>query len=174
GDVARHAVSEARRRGLFVSYDVNYRRLLATPQEAAATLRDAAPALDLVSCRAADATLLFGITGSTPEIAQSLRSELRVEHVVVTNGATGAAGAIHGETIEQPAYEVEVIDRIGAGDAFAAGVLWGLLADRSLRVGLERGAAMAALKMTLHGDLFRLAAEDVEALRAGHTFQINR
>lgn len=172
--VARHAVAEAHRRGLFVSYDVNYRRLLATPEEAAATVREIAPMLNLLSCPAADATLLFGIEGSMCDVADALRVELGIEHVVVTNGATGAAGSTQHETIQQSAYQVDVVDRIGAGDSFIAGVLWGLLGARSLRTGLERGAAMAALKMTLHGDLFRLGAEDVEALRVGHAVEINR
>jgi 2-dehydro-3-deoxygluconokinase len=94
--------------------------------------------------------------------------------VVVTNGGTGAAAAVDGATLEQPAYEVEVIDRIGAGDAFAAGLLWGVVLEGSLAEGLDLGAAMASLKMTLRGDLFRLGRDEVAALRVGQTIQINR
>jgi 2-dehydro-3-deoxygluconokinase len=172
--VARHALMEAQRRNLFISLDVNYRRLLWGPDEAAATLREIAPMLDLLICPAADAARLFGVEGDWHEVASTLRTRLGVENVVVTNGATGAVGAIEGETFDQAAYEVEVVDRIGAGDALAAGVLWGLLEDGSLRTGLERGAAMAALIMTLRGDLYRLGAAEVEALHAGQTFEIER
>lgn len=174
GAVGRHAVAEARRRGLFVSYDVNYRRLLWSPKEAADALVEIAPKVNLLTCRALDAEQLFGMEGTMEELATGLRKQLGVDQVVVTNGAMGAAGASSDGTYAEPAYDVQVIDRIGAGDAFAAGVLWGLLTEDSLQAGLERGAAMAALKMTLRGDLYRLGAEQVHALQAGQTLEINR
>jgi 2-dehydro-3-deoxygluconokinase len=68
---------------------------------------------------------------------------------------------------------VEIVDRVGAGDAFVAGLVWGLL-DGSLELGLERGLAMSALKMTLHGDLFRLDAADVIALLASEGREVAR
>jgi 2-dehydro-3-deoxygluconokinase len=172
--VARHALAEAKRRGLLVSYDVNYRRLLWSPSAAADALAEVAPLVDLLTCRAADAELMFGMEGDMHVLATHLRQKLGIEHVVVTNGATGAVAATPSGAFEQPAYSVQVLDRIGAGDAFAAGVLWGLLTESSLQSGLERGAAMAALKMTLRGDLYRLGAEEVDALRAGQTHEINR
>jgi 2-dehydro-3-deoxygluconokinase len=172
--VARHAITEARKRGLFVSYDVNYRHLLSAPEAAARTLIDVAPMVDLLMCRAADAELLFGIAGEMDAPARRLRERLEIEHVVVTNGATGACGVSESGSFAQPGYSVDVIDRIGAGDAFAAGVLWGLLAESSLESGLARGAVMAALKMTVRGDLYRLGAEEVESLLAGESSEINR
>jgi len=54
-----------------------------------------------------------------------------------------------------------------------AGLIWGLL-DGSLEIGLERGLAMSALKMTLHGDLFRLDAADVIALLASEGREVGR
>jgi 2-dehydro-3-deoxygluconokinase len=68
---------------------------------------------------------------------------------------------------------VETVDRVGAGDAFVAGLIWGLL-EGSLELGLERGLAMSALKMTLHGDLFRLDASDVAALLARGGREVGR
>jgi 2-dehydro-3-deoxygluconokinase len=165
-EVTLHAVSAARARGMFVSYDVNYRRQLWSPAEAAALLREIAPTLDLLLVRAGDAELLFGPRGRPSEIAAALGAELEIEHVVVTNGEHGVAAATPRRRVERPAIAVEIVDRIGAGDAFAAGVLWGLLGDGSLDVALERGVAMASLKMTLRGDLFRLEARDVLALCA--------
>jgi 2-dehydro-3-deoxygluconokinase len=172
--VARHALAEAKRRGLLVSYDVNYRRLLWSPGAAAEALAEVAPLVDLLTCRVADAELMFGIRGQMHDLATQLRERFGIEHVVVTNGATGAVAVTGAGAFEQRAYAVQVVDRIGAGDAFAAGVLWGFLTDSSLESGLERGAAMAALKMTLRGDLYRLGVEEVDALRAGETHEINR
>jgi 2-dehydro-3-deoxygluconokinase len=56
------------------------------------------------------------------------------------------------------------VDRIGAGDAFAAGFLAGFL-EGSVDKGLEQGLSMSALKMTIGGDLFRFSREEVEAFR---------
>lgn len=173
-EVARRGLEEARARSLFVSFDVNYRQLLWSPEEAAATAREIAPLLDLFTCRAEDARQLFGLDGPPERMAVELREQLGAQTVVITNGATGAAGASAGGVVARPTYPVDIVDRIGAGDAFAAGLLWGVLEHGSLAEGLERGLAMAALKMTLRGDLFRLEAADVDALRAGHSREITR
>jgi 2-dehydro-3-deoxygluconokinase len=172
--VTQHAITEASRRGLHVSFDVNYRRQLWAPEDAATAMRELAPGIDLLVCRAGDAALLFGMEGESRDIATALREELGIESVVVTNGGMGAVAAAEGTTFEQPAHEVEVVDRIGAGDAFAAGLLWGVLSEGSIQEGLKRAVAMASLKMTLRGDLFRLGPEEVWALRAGETLRINR
>jgi 2-dehydro-3-deoxygluconokinase len=173
-DVARHAVTEAHRRGMHVSYDVNYRRHLWSPSEAAAALVEAAPMIDLLLCRAGDVELLLGLRGRPAAIAARLAGELGIGAVVVTDGPAGAAAAMAGDVFEQRAFPVEIVDRIGAGDAFAAGVLWGLLGDGDLRAGLQRGTAMASLKMTVRGDLFRLGAAEVLALCEGRAPRIDR
>jgi 2-dehydro-3-deoxygluconokinase len=172
--VVVHAVTEARRRGHFVSYDVNYRRQLWTPAEAAAFLRELAPMLDLLVLRAGDAELVFGLAGEPADIADALRAQLGVSQVVVTNGAHGVVALTDDGTLHQPSIPVAIVDRIGAGDAFAAGLLWGILGEGSMQAGLSRGVAMASLKMTLRGDLFRLEAADVLALCAGTAPWIDR
>jgi 2-dehydro-3-deoxygluconokinase len=172
--VVLHAVTEARRRGLFVSYDVNYRRQLWSPDEAAAFLRELAPLLDLLVLRAGDAELVFGLEGEPAGIAAALREQLGIGLVVVTDGAHGVVAASDDGSWHEPSIPVEIVDRIGAGDAFAAGLLWGILGEGSVQAGLARGVAMASLKMTLRGDLFRLEAADVLALCAGPTPWIDR
>lgn len=172
--VTVHAVTEAHRRGLFVSYDVNYRRRLWPPDDAAAMLRELAPMLDLLVVRAGDAEIVFGLEGDAAGIAVALRSQLEIPLVVVTNGAHGVVAAGDGAVLHEPSIEVEIVDRIGAGDAFAAGLLWGILGEGSVQTGLQRGVAMASLKMTLRGDLFRLGAAEVLALCAGQAPWIDR
>ncbi len=168
------ALEEASRRGLFVSYDVNHRMLLSSPGVAAETVERLAPLIDLLVCRAEDARDLFGENGDAEHAALALKERLGIETVVVTEGPVGAVGVNDEGIVARPAYVVEaIIDRIGAGDAFVAGLLSGML-EASLAEGLERGLAMAALKMTLRGDLFRLAVDQVAALRAGHSREISR
>jgi 2-dehydro-3-deoxygluconokinase len=60
-------------------------------------------------------------------------------------------------------YPVVMVDRIGAGDAFAAGLICGLF-ENDFALGLRYGVAMSALQLTLSGDLFRLGRADVERL----------
>jgi len=163
-ELAKHAMQEARRAGATVTFDVNYREKLWDRKAAAAAVRDVAPLIDVLICTQEDARDLFGVKGAP---------DLGVETVVVTRGADGAVASREGASIERRGHPVEIVDRVGAGDAFVAGLLWGLL-DGSLELGLERGLAMSALKMTLHGDLFRLDAADVIALLASEGREVAR
>ncbi|HEX6348963.1 MAG TPA: sugar kinase [Candidatus Dormibacteraeota bacterium] len=172
-DVCRQAINEARRRGCRVSLDVNYRTLLWTPAAAAAALREQRGVCDLVIATAEDARDVFGLEGEPEDLARGLQAELDCPAVALTIGAQGAVLAEGDAVTRRPAFQVQAVDRIGSGDAFAAGLLWGWL-DGSLVAGLERGIAMAALKMTLHGDLFRLGAEDVHRLLAGSQRRVRR
>jgi len=172
-EVSRRAIAEARRRGCRVSLDVNYRTLLWPPAAAAAALREQRGACDLVICTAEDARDVFGLQGEPEDLARGLQSELECPAVALTLGAEGAALAEGGSVMRRSAFRVQAVDRIGTGDAFAAGLLWGWLED-SLPMGLDRGVAMAALKMTLHGDLFTLGADDVHRLLEGEQRRVRR
>jgi len=164
GELAMHAMQEARRAGATVTFDVNYRQRLWDRKAAAAAVRDVAPLVDVLICTQEDARDLFGAEAAP---------DLGVETVVLTRGASGAVATRAGVSIERRGHPVETVDRVGAGDAFVAGLVWGLL-DGSLELGLERGLAMSALKMTLHGDLFRLDAADVVALLAREGREVGR
>lgn len=161
--IAVRAMEEARRRRAVVTFDVNYRERLWTAETAAQTIRSVSQLIGVLICTAEDARDLFDVTGS-PDLAVARLSEhLGIGTVVLTLGAQGAIALHEGRLYERRGHMVETIDRVGAGDAFAAGLVWGLL-DGSIELGVERGLAMGALKMTLHGDLFRLDAADVVAL----------
>jgi 2-dehydro-3-deoxygluconokinase len=166
--LTRAALEAARKSHAVVTFDVNYRHKLWEPAAAAAAVREVAPLIHVVVCTAEDASDLFGVKGS-----DELRALLGVETVVVTMGADGAVASRSGSTVSRGGYPVETVDRVGAGDAFVAGLIWGL-ADGSLELGLERGLAMSALKMTLHGDLFRLGAGDVAALLSRQRREVGR
>jgi 2-dehydro-3-deoxygluconokinase len=172
-EIAVRAMEEARRQGAVVTFDVNYRQRLWPAATAAQALRQVAGMIDVLVCTAEDARDVFGATGTPEAVLDRLQRELGVETVVLTLGAEGAV-ALQGGTLHQgPGHPVETIDRVGAGDAFVAGLVWGLL-EGSLDLGLERGLAMSALKMTLHGDLFRLDAADVTALLSRDRREVGR
>jgi len=168
------AVAEAKRRGRLVSFDVNYRQRLWSPAEAARSLIAIGPRLDLVIATVEDARDLLGIAGTPSDAVRRLADALGgVPTAVLTCGAEGAVLLHEGRVHASPGAVVEPVDRIGAGDAFAAGLLAGWLAG-SPEAGLRRGLAMSALKMTLRGDLFRFAAEDVDEVLAGPLREVGR
>jgi 2-dehydro-3-deoxygluconokinase len=171
--IARRAIEEARNRGARVTFDVNYRQRLWEPAAAAAAVREVAQLLDVVICTAEDARDLFGAAGAPEAVVERLRADLGVPAVVLTLGAAGTIASSGEGTVARGGHVVETVDRVGAGDAFVAGLIWGLL-EGSLGLGLERGLAMSALKMTLHGDLFRLDASDVAALLARGEREVGR
>jgi 2-dehydro-3-deoxygluconokinase len=156
-----------------VTFDVNYRQRLWPPESAAEAVRSVAPLIDVLVCTREDARDLFGAGGDPEAVVSRLQAHLGVEVAVVTLGAEGAVAVRDGVTIRRPGHLVETIDRVGAGDAFVAGLIWGL-EEGSLQLGLERGLAMSALKMTLHGDLFRFGAADVAGLIAGDRREVGR
>jgi 2-dehydro-3-deoxygluconokinase len=172
-EVGVRAMEEARRHGATVTFDVNYRQRLWPPEAAATAVRSVAQLIDVLVCTREDARDLFG-AGDDPEAAVShVQAQLGVEVAVVTLGAAGAVAVRDGVILQRPGHLVETIDRVGAGDAFVAGLIWGL-ADGSLDDGLARGLAMSALKMTLRGDLFRFSAGDVAGLLAGDLREVRR
>ncbi|MEP7105260.1 MAG: sugar kinase [Chloroflexota bacterium] len=172
-EIAHRALEEARRRSAVVTFDVNYRQRLWTPEAAATDIRSVAPLIDILVCTAEDARDLFAANGPPEAVVARLQQDLGVPAVVLTLGGEGALAVRDGTLHRRPGHPVETIDRVGAGDAFVAGLIWGLL-DGSLELGLERGLAMSALKMTLHGDLFRLYAADVLALMARDRREVGR
>ncbi len=171
--VGETAVQQAKRHGMLVSLDVNYRARLWDTRAAADAVRSIAPAVDIVICTAEDARDLFEASGPPEEVARRLQEMLDIETVVLALGGAGALALQDGSMHTASGYEVRVIDRIGAGDAFAAGLLWGVL-DGSIQAGLERGLAMSALKIGLYGDLFRFNAKEVQALMARPDREVGR
>lgn len=164
-ELVARAIREGRAAKSVVSFDVNYRARLWTADEAKAALVPLLPQVNILICTADDARLLFGTEGSARVVAEVLRDRFRSEVAVVTDGIHFAA--VEGErTYEREGYRVDSADRIGAGDAFAAGFLHGYLAHDVAR-GLEYGAALAALKHTYYGDTAWVSAEDLKSLLSG-------
>jgi 2-dehydro-3-deoxygluconokinase len=162
--VNERAIGEAKGHGCLVSFDVNYRQRLWNAESAARSLVGIASGLDVVICSMEDARDLFGITGSPEEAVRALAELLPVPTTVLTCGADGAVALRGTELCRRPGLAVTTVDRIGAGDAFTAGFLAGYL-EGSAEQGLQQGLLMSALKMTLHGDLFRFSHDELEAFR---------
>jgi 2-dehydro-3-deoxygluconokinase len=167
------AVAEARARQLLVSFDVNYRATLWSPAAAREALEPVLGGLDIVFVNDRDARTVFEMRGEADAVARSLRDRLRCRVLVLTCGEAGAVAADAETVVRHPAVRGEVVDRVGRGDAFAAGFLYGYLA-RGTGNGLRYGAALAALKQTYSGDFCRATLRDVEAVLRGDDQSLRR
>lgn len=161
--ITNELAARARQSGSLLSVDVNYRSKLWTPGEAEQGLSRILESADLIVCGSDDAGVVFGLEGDPPDVVQQLSQRFSCQSVVVTAGADGAFWRHGNETGHLPARGVSIIDRVGAGDAFMAGVIDGLL-DDDLPSGVARGEALAALALTTNGDQIRIDRTGLSSL----------
>ena len=164
GKTALQALELARKAGWAVSFDLNYRARLWSPEQAREGCEPFAKAADLLIAPLRDARLIYGLSDTTaPEqVLRFLQERFPQAIVVLTLGKEGALGcAPGGELISQPVFTAAEVGRIGGGDAFAAGLLYGFLNGHEgkefrperLSLALRWGAAVAALKYSTPGDM---------------------
>lgn len=149
-DAVFGAVDEARRLGMTVAFDPNLRLKLWPLAEARAVMDALADRADLVLPGLEEGRALTG--RSAPEEIADYYSGKGAELVAVKMGVDGAyyrSGAAEGRV---PAFPVPTVDEVGAGDAFDAGLLSGLLDGLSLSAAVERGCALGAMAVTAVGD----------------------
>ena len=96
------------------------------------------------------------------------------ENPLVWRNTWSALAFANGEFFEDVKYDVEVVDRVGAGDSFAAGFIYGFLAKGSWRDAVRYGNAMGALKHTMPGDFNWATREEVENLMKGASLRVAR
>lgn len=137
------AIGRARRAGVLISFDVNYRSLLWPSGEAGLPLRQLAERADLVFVGRDEAQALWGT--KTPEAIRELFPN--VASLVVKDGEQGATEFHRVETVFEPSEKVNVVEAIGAGDAFAGGYLAGVLAGKTTSECLREGHQRAALTL---------------------------
>ena len=170
----RAMIHTAKKAQTAVSFDVNYRAKLWTPQEARAELETLLPMVDVLLCPQSDAELIFGITGDGVTVAKEMRARYGVATAVITCGGDGAIACDdRGDCAAKPFALTQIVDRVGAGDAFNAGVLMGWL-EGDLAKGLIYGTAMAALKHTISGDLLLSTRAEIERAVMGGSGGIRR
>ncbi|MEX5302807.1 sugar kinase [Kocuria sabuli] len=133
------AFTTARAHGTCVSFDVNHRPGLWSAEEAGPVLADYARQADIVFVGRDEAETLWG-TGDPDKLYESLGAP---RHLVVKDGAVGATDVSATGAVFVPAHAVEVVEVVGAGDAFAAGYLSGLLTGEQPGARLALGHAVA-------------------------------
>jgi len=93
--------------------------------------------------------------------------------VITSLSDEGVAAWDGGNFYQRPARPVQIVDRLGAGDALAAGVIHGWL-EGDIEHGLEVGTVLAAINLTLHGDMVVTTREEVESLLKSSSGGLNR
>jgi len=156
------AIEEAHREKRIVCFDVNYRAKLWSAEEAKTVLTPLLARSDILISTAADARLLLSSDGSAEHLVEALAHHFGAKTVVVTDGRRCAA-THEGRVVSKEGYPVEAMDRVGAGDAFAAGFIHGYLTD-GLDRALDYAMAVGALKHTYRGDIAWVTKEDLTDL----------
>ncbi len=157
--VVLKAVRECRSAGVTVSFDVNYRSKLWAEEQARRILEQLLPEINLVICSERDAARLFGLPSGARAV-YVLRDRFSADVVVVTLGEKGALAWDGQQLRVARTVSSPVVDRIGRGDAFDAGVIYGYLKG-DLQEGLDIGVRYAALAQTRWGDVPWVCEEEV-------------
>lgn len=185
------AAKAAKAAGATVSCDLNYRKKLWTVERARAAMRPLMEYVDVCIANEEDADKCLGLTAGTTDIegaeldeagyfqlAERLRAEFDFEAVAITlresysASRNGWSALLHNDSdcrtpVRSTRYDVQLVDRVGGGDSFASGLIYGLLTKESGRDALEFAVAASCLKQTIPGDFNLVSADEVEKLAAG-------
>lgn len=172
-EIVEEAMRQAKGRGVPVSFDVNYRQKLWSEAEAQQTLLPMIQNVELLFCSANDATRIFNCKRTTQEIAQGMLEISHAKYVVITIGEQGALLWNGKEWLHEPSHATQIIDRLGAGDALAAGVIYGWL-DGDIAAGLRYGTTLAALALSQLGDMVITNKEELIRLSQSGSSTITR
>mgnify|MGYP003576517695 FL=1 len=164
--IVSHAIQRAKECNVAVSFDVNYRQKLWSESDAAQTLLPLIQGVEVLFCGQADANRLFHCTGSMQDVAQKMLALSKAKHVVISFADQGALLWDGAEWKHEPARPTRIIDRLGAGDALAAGVIHGWL-DGDLPAGLRYGVTLAALALSQAGDMVITNRSELLSLSQG-------
>lgn len=165
-ELIAEALRQAKERGVPVSFDINYRQKLWSEAEARDTLLPWIQEVELLFCSQADATRIFNCKGTMQEIAHGMLEISKAHYLVVTFAEQGGMLWDGKEWQHEPARPTRIIDRLGAGDALAAGVIHGWL-EKDPSSGLCYGVTLAALALSQFGDMVITNKEELLALSRG-------
>ncbi|MDR3317923.1 MAG: sugar kinase [Clostridiales bacterium] len=163
--ICLNAVRTAKEKGLTVSFDVNYRAKLWSVKKAAAALSPLLPYVTVFFGTDWDARGLFG----APDLQSLIKTHTLQTAAHSVRGGDTYAGVLYsgGKVYRSKTHTLAVIDRIGAGDAFCAGLIYALTRGKDAQEAIELAAAAAVLKHTTEGDTSLAGAEEIERAANG-------
>ncbi len=198
--VAAEAMDAARKYGTPISYDLNFRdslwKSIGGKAKAQEVNRELVRKVDLLLGNEEDFSAMLGISveGVTEHFAELpvasyekmlreaaaaypnlklIATTLRTAHTATRN-AWGAMALYEGKIAHVPQQEVEILDRVGGGDSFASGLIYGMLSGKPVEWAVRCGVAHGALAMTTPGDTSMATLAEVERVMGGGSARIAR
>ncbi len=174
--------------GAVVSCDLNYRKKLWSRERAGAVMSELMPYVDMLIANEEDAEMVFGIQAAASDVEQGALSEtgyrevarhllerFELKYAAITlresfsASDNGWSGLLYDgkEYYHSKKYQIRVVDRVGGGDSFGAGLIFALLQKWSPQETIEFAAAASCLKQTIPGDFNLVSVEEVKALAGG-------
>ena len=187
-EICRQACIAAKAKNVKISCDLNYRGKLWTREEAKVAMTELCQYVDVCIANEEDAKDVFGIEALNTDItggklnhegyksvAKQLRSTFGFEKVAITlrssisaNDNDWAAMLYDGEEYHfSKTYHLHIVDRVGGGDSFGAGLIYSLLSGKDSKSAIEFAVAASALKHSVEGDFNRVSVKEVEKLAGG-------
>ena len=187
-EICKEACISAKKRGVKISCDLNYRGKLWTREQARAAMTELCRYVDVCISNEEDAKDVFGIEAENTDIyggklnkegyksvAKQLADRFGFEKVAITLRTSVSAsdndwaGMLYdGEDyFFSKEYHLHIVDRVGGGDSFGGGLIYALLSGKSSRDAIEFAVAASALKHSVEGDFNRVTVAEVEKLCGG-------
>ncbi len=189
-NICLDACKAAKARGVKISCDLNYRGKLWTRAEAREAMTKLCRYVDVCISNEEDAKDVFGIEAEGTDIyggklnhegyisvAKQLADTFGFEKVAITLRSSISAndndwaGMLYdgatGEASFSKSYHLHIVDRVGGGDSFGAGLIYALTTGKSDRAAIEFAVAASALKHSIEGDFNRVSVSEVEKLAGG-------
>ncbi|AOV08617.1 sugar kinase [Sporosarcina ureilytica] len=187
------ALKKAKEHGLMTSFDMNYRAKLWSQKEAADAIKPLLDYVDICSCGELDAVHLLGIPEADDRLQEEEKLAYYYEHIqalypniqfmastnreVLSSTANRLRGNLYvdGALYRSKVHHIEpIVDRVGGGDAFAAGILHGILDGMSPNETITYATAASALKHTIHGDSNIFSKEEIHEFVENGSGKIKR
>ncbi len=178
--VCKELIKKFKEGGAHISFDVNYRANLWSEEDAKATIEEILPYVDVLFISEESSRRMFGRTGDLKDIQKGYCEQYGTKIVASTqrtvistrkHSFTSLVYSAKDDThyTQAPYENIEVIDRLGSGDAYVAGALYGLLQYDSAQKAMEFGNATSTLKNTVPGDLPSSDLKEVLNIMHEHT-----
>lgn len=188
--LTEEALKAAKRHGVTVSVDLNYRKKLWSPNEAQKVMTNLMQYVDVCVGNEEDAEKVLGFKpGETDvtkgeleiegykDIFKQMKEKFNFKYVITTlreshsASDNGWSALIYdgNEFYHSRKYDIRIVDRVGGGDSFAGGLIYGLITGKDFKQALEFAVGASALKHTIIGDYNLVSVEEVETLIKGDT-----
>ena len=188
-EICLEAVKAAKKLGLKVSCDLNYRKKLWTREKAGKVMAELMPYVDVCIANEEDASDVFGIKAENTdieggkidgegykEVAKKLKDRFGFSYVAITlrssisaNDNDWAAMLYDGnDCYFSRKYHMHIVDRVGGGDSFGAGLIYAMLDGKDAQGIIEFAVAASCLKHSIEGDYNMVSVAEVESLAGGN------